>query len=64
MEKEIIKSITDTFATNKDCVDGRGSCCCPILPIFIFKNVNCVNIFNGACTTWDPASNCAPSINS
>lgn len=57
--KEDLKSIAEIMG-QVPC--GDRDCCCPLIPVFIFKHVNCVNIFNGACNTWNPASPCAPGV--
>ncbi|MDF9407159.1 MAG: hypothetical protein A4E52_01194 [Pelotomaculum sp. PtaB.Bin013] len=37
-----------------DCSKGGSKCSAPNFVFFIFKDAKCVNIFNGACETWDP----------
>ncbi len=37
-------------------------CCCPNLVLFIFKEINCAQIFNGACEDWRPGSPCVKNV--
>jgi hypothetical protein len=37
-------------------------CCCPNFVFFIFKEVNCVQIFNGSCEDWRPGSPCVKNV--
>ncbi|OPX86160.1 MAG: hypothetical protein A4E53_03070 [Pelotomaculum sp. PtaB.Bin104] len=34
----------------------RCPCTSPALVAFIFRDVRCVNVFNGACEDWNPGN--------
>lgn len=53
MVKETMEAMRDAMG-ELNCAKGGVRCCCPNFVFFIFKDAKCVNIFNGACETWDP----------
>lgn len=57
--KEDFHEISDLLAISGQCKTDNQCCAVPSLIIFLLKKVNCVNVFNGACTTWSPGSPCA-----
>jgi len=38
----------------KEMESKNVDCCCPFIICFVLKDAECVNIYNGACETWDP----------
>jgi hypothetical protein len=62
MEPNTLKAVAETLANaSAGCQADEECCCCPKMVLFAFERVNCVNIFNGACTSWQPGSPCGPS---
>ncbi len=62
VEKEILevmkeKTEVDAFRSSR-VVD----CCGPNLVLFIFKEINCAQIFNGACEDWRPGGPCVKKV--
>lgn len=55
MVKEAMEAIGEKLVDLAAC-NSRVDCCCPALIFYIFKEVNCVQIFNGACEDWRPGS--------
>jgi len=51
--KETMEAMREAIG-ELDCSKDNVRCCCPNFVFFIFKDAKCVNIFNGACETWDP----------
>lgn len=37
-------------------------CCCPSTVLFVFQEVNCVQIFNGSCEDWRPGGPCVKNV--
>ena len=62
MVKEALEAVRGTMGDFKNC-NTKVDCCCPGFIFYIFKEVNCVQIFNGACEDWRPG-NCASQDNS
>ncbi len=63
MVKEALEAVRGTVGDYKQC-NTKVDCCCPSFVFFIFKEVNCVQIFNGACEDWTPGAPCADQNNS
>ncbi len=61
MDKETLEAMQETLGKVKDAREFVD-CCCPQFVFFIFKEVNCVQIFNGACEDWNPGSPCVKNI--
>ncbi len=67
MVQDSVSTARETLAEMKSEMKGFpkphcDECCCPDFVFFIFKEVNCVQIFNGACQDWRPGSPCAKSV--
>ncbi len=62
MVKEALEAVRGTVGDYK--CNSEVDCCCPGFVFFIFKEVNCVQIFNGACEDWRPGAPCADQVNS
>ncbi|HHU85499.1 MAG: hypothetical protein ACOX86_00455 [Pelotomaculaceae bacterium] len=60
MVKEALEAISEKMG-DLSC-NSRVDCCCPAFIFFVFKEVNCVQIFNGACEDWRPGD-CANQSN-
>ncbi|HPZ43542.1 MAG TPA: hypothetical protein PL078_06005 [Bacillota bacterium] len=54
MVKEALEAISEKIG-DLSC-NSRVDCCCPAFIFFVFKEVNCVQIFNGACEDWRPGT--------
>ncbi|HQD76062.1 MAG TPA: hypothetical protein PKM06_05945 [Bacillota bacterium] len=56
VEKELLGVMKENL--DKDATRGKKDvdCCCPSFIFFIFEEVNCAQIFNGACEDWRPGS--------
>jgi len=50
--KDIMKESIGEFKKEMESKDV--DCCCPFIICFVLKDAECVNIYNGACETWDP----------
>ncbi len=55
MVKEALEAISGKLGDFAGC-NSRVDCCCPALVLFVFNEVNCVQIFNGACEDWRPGA--------
>jgi hypothetical protein len=62
VEKEILEVMKEK--PDNDASRGKRSvdCCCPSFILFIFKEINCAQIFNGACEDWRPGSPCVKNV--
>lgn len=62
MEKEIIDAMNERADADATRGGRYVDCCCPNLVLFIFKEINCAQIFNGACEDWRPGGPCVKKV--
>lgn len=64
MDQDKVRAAAETmaglgFGHDNQCVAGDKCCCCPkFFFLVVFDDIRCVQVFNGACTTWNPGKFC------
>jgi hypothetical protein len=64
MDKDMAKALAETMAglgnhDEQHVTDHDKFCCCPKINFFVFfDDIRCIQIFSGACTTWNPGKEC------